>query len=111
MSKAAPPHGVGVILIDRILVASNEGNRDTGGGGTETRRHMIAQLLTNAVQTPRRRRLDDRNRTHRLADRTDPLEPGVARKVVSAGESHWRWRREAGAHLHECAGSNACREL
>ena len=40
---------------------------------------------------------DDGHRPERLADRADPLEPGVAREIVGAGQRHRRRRREPGA--------------
>ena len=61
-----------------------------------------ADMLAQAVRGPGRaraaRRLVDRDRAERLADRANAPEPGIAREIVGAGQRHRRRRRQPRAH-------------
>ena len=111
MRQSAAPHRIGIVLVDRILVASSKRNGDPGRTFGQALGNVPTQILADSVEPPRRGRLSDGDVAQGLANRADAPEPGVAREIISAGERH-RWRRgQPGAHADTAPGSNSRRKV
>jgi hypothetical protein len=111
VGEPASPHRVGVIFIHRILVASGQRDRDPGGPDRKAPLDMRAQIVAGLVEAAGLGGMHDRYRPHRLADRADLFEPGVAREVIGAGKRHRRRRREPGLEPYVGARRDARRKF
>ena len=110
--EPAAAHRVGVVGVHRILVAGRERDGDAG----RARREAATRCACEGRSALGRGRgaaagRDHRHRPHRLADRAQSPEPGVAREIVGAGKRHRRRRREPGLDPDLGARGDPCGKL
>src|SRR3954471_9864856 len=104
MREAARSHCLGVFLADPILIARDERYGDAGLVARKPGANMPGKAQPDGFEPAASTWLHNFNRSKRLPDRSNALEPGIAREVVSAREGHWRRRREPGAHPDDGPG-------
>ena len=91
MRETAPPHRFGIFFADRILITGSESYGNSRWPFGKPRTNMPSETVAGAVQPTRLCRLDDRHRSDRGADRSDPLIRYVAdfprRRVLVLGDA------------------------
>ena len=98
MGKAAAPHRFGILFADAAAIAGGERGRDRARTAIYAAADMIRQpgapFRHSASPTAFPRRADEFDLAQRLSGSSNALEPGRARKIISARHRHGRRRHQ-----------------
>jgi len=109
--EAASTHRIGIALIDRILVAGRQSDRNARGTRRQAALDVLPQRVANPIQSPWLGWMDNRHRPQRLPHRPNLLEPGIASEIEGARQCHRRRRGKPCPHADFGSGGDARREF